>query len=155
VRRPAPATAIALVALFFSLVGVGLAASKYVITSTSQIAPNVRAQLSEAIPSGPRITPAQLADQRSFELYEAKQAQTETAQCFADHVPDAKCVVPRIAPIGSAPVSCGSGGCFEGDGTNVPVDDVTPGESCTTKAGFAGTWQATNKNASAFACFAS
>jgi hypothetical protein len=100
-----------------------------------------------------RVTPAQLADQRSFELYEAKQAQT--AQCFANHVPDAKCTVLRIAPIGAAPVSCGSGGCFESDGTNAPVYDVTPGESCTTKAGFAGTWQSTNKYGSAFACLAS
>ncbi len=141
--------------MFFSLVGVGLAASKYVITSTSQIAPSVRAQLREANPSGPRVTPAQLADQRSFELYEAKQAQAQTAQCFANHVPDAKCTVLRIAPIGSAPVSCGSGGCFESDGTNAPVYDVTPGESCTTKAGVAGTWQSTNKYSSAFACLAS
>jgi hypothetical protein len=155
VKRPSSATAIALVALFFSLVGVGLAASKYVITSASQIAPSVRAQLGGASLSGPRVTAAQLADQRSFELYEAKQAQTETTQCFADHTPDAKCVVPRIAPIGSAPVSCGSGGCFEGDGTNAPVDDVTAGESCTTKAGAAGMWEATNKDASEFACVAS
>jgi hypothetical protein len=40
-KRPSPATAIALVALFFSLGGVGLAASHYLITSTSQIKPSV------------------------------------------------------------------------------------------------------------------
>ena len=40
-KRLSPATAISLVALFFSLGGVGLAASKYVITSTSQIKPGV------------------------------------------------------------------------------------------------------------------
>lgn len=39
--RVSPTTAIALAALFFSLGGIGLAASRYVITSTSQIAPNV------------------------------------------------------------------------------------------------------------------
>ena len=111
-KRPSALLAISLVALFFSLVGVGLAAKRNAITSTSQIAPSVPAQLREANPSGPRVTPAQLADQRSFELYEAKQAQAQTAQCFANHVPDAKCTVLRIAPaIGSAPVSCGSGGC--------------------------------------------
>ena len=40
-RRPSPATIIASVALFFSLAGTGLAASKYLITSTKQIKPSV------------------------------------------------------------------------------------------------------------------
>ena len=40
-QRPTTATAISIVALFFSLGGVSLAASKYVITSTSQIKPSV------------------------------------------------------------------------------------------------------------------
>lgn len=40
-KRPTPATAISLVALFFSLGGVGLAAERYVITSASQIKPSV------------------------------------------------------------------------------------------------------------------
>ena len=40
-RKPSPAVAIASVALFFSLAGTGLAASKYLITSTSQIKPSV------------------------------------------------------------------------------------------------------------------
>ncbi len=44
-KRPAPATGIALAALFFSLGGVGLAAERYVITSTSQIKPSVVKQL--------------------------------------------------------------------------------------------------------------
>ena len=40
-RRPSPATIIASIALFFSLAGTGLAASKYLITSTKQIKPSV------------------------------------------------------------------------------------------------------------------
>jgi hypothetical protein len=40
-RRPAPATVIALVALFFSLSGVALAAKHYVISSKGQISPKV------------------------------------------------------------------------------------------------------------------
>lgn len=40
-KRPTPATAISIVALFFSLGGVSLAASKYLITNTHQIKPNV------------------------------------------------------------------------------------------------------------------
>jgi hypothetical protein len=40
-RRPSPATAIALVAPFVALGGTTLAASRYVITSTGQIKPNV------------------------------------------------------------------------------------------------------------------
>lgn len=40
-RRPSPATAIALAALFFSLTGVAFAANQYVINSTSQINPKV------------------------------------------------------------------------------------------------------------------
>jgi hypothetical protein len=45
VKRPSPATAISIVALFFSLGGVSLAASKYLITSTSQIKPSVLKKL--------------------------------------------------------------------------------------------------------------
>ena len=40
-KRPSAATAISLVALFFSLGGAGLAASRYIITSSSQIKPSV------------------------------------------------------------------------------------------------------------------
>jgi hypothetical protein len=40
-KRPTPAMFIALVALFFSIGGAGLAASRYLITSTHQIAPAV------------------------------------------------------------------------------------------------------------------
>jgi len=45
VKRPSPATAISIVALFFSLGGFSLAASKYLITSTSQIKPRVLKKL--------------------------------------------------------------------------------------------------------------
>ena len=44
-KRRSPATAIACLALFLSLGGVGLAASRYVITSTSQIKPSVLGDL--------------------------------------------------------------------------------------------------------------
>ena len=44
-RNPSPAVAIASVALFFSLAGTGLAASRYLITSTSQIKPSVLSAL--------------------------------------------------------------------------------------------------------------
>lgn len=44
-KRISPATAISLVALFFSLGGAGMAASRYLITSVSQIKPGVRAAL--------------------------------------------------------------------------------------------------------------
>ncbi|HUA10459.1 MAG TPA: hypothetical protein VMA83_00470 [Solirubrobacteraceae bacterium] len=52
VRRPSPALVVALVALFFALVGTGLAATHYVITRVSQIKPSVRAELRGA--KGPR-----------------------------------------------------------------------------------------------------
>jgi hypothetical protein len=57
-----------------------------------------------------------------------------------------------MTPIGSSPVSCGSGGCFEADGTSAPAYLVTSGESCTTKAGTAGVWESTNRFASVYAC---
>lgn len=44
-RKPTPALAVSLVALFFSLTGAGIAASHYLITSVSQIKPSVRAAL--------------------------------------------------------------------------------------------------------------
>jgi hypothetical protein len=44
-RRPSPTTIIACLALFFSLAGTGIAASPYIITSTSQIKPSVRRSL--------------------------------------------------------------------------------------------------------------
>jgi len=44
-HRPSPATTIASVALFFSLAGTGLAAGKYLITSTKQIKPSVLSSL--------------------------------------------------------------------------------------------------------------
>jgi Collagen triple helix repeat (20 copies) len=57
VKRPNPATAIALIALFFSLGGVSLAAARYVITSTAQIKPSVlkelRGKRGPAGPAGP------------------------------------------------------------------------------------------------------
>lgn len=46
--RPSPATLIATAALFFSLGGTGLAASRYLITSTSQIKPSVLRHLQGA-----------------------------------------------------------------------------------------------------------
>jgi hypothetical protein len=51
-RRPSPATIIASFALFFSLAGTGLAASKYLITSTKQIKPSVLSSLHGS--QGPR-----------------------------------------------------------------------------------------------------
>ncbi|MFI4977498.1 MAG: hypothetical protein ACHQC8_02290 [Solirubrobacterales bacterium] len=44
-RRPSPATAISLLALFFALGGTAIAAKHYLITSTSQIKPSVLKQL--------------------------------------------------------------------------------------------------------------
>lgn len=44
-KRIHPATAISLAALFFAFTGAGFAASRYVITSTSQIKPSVLKQL--------------------------------------------------------------------------------------------------------------
>ena len=44
-RRPSPATAIALLALFFALGGTAIAAKQYLLTSTSQIKPSVLKQL--------------------------------------------------------------------------------------------------------------
>jgi hypothetical protein len=54
-KRPSPAMAVSLIALFFSLGGVGLAARRYIITSTSQIKPSVRKQLrGKTGPRGPQ-----------------------------------------------------------------------------------------------------
>ena len=54
-RKPSPALIIALVALFFSLAGTGLAASTIIITNIDQIAPSVQAQLKGAQgPAGPQ-----------------------------------------------------------------------------------------------------
>ena len=44
-----PATVISCVALFFSLAGTGIAASRYLITSASQIKPTVRAALTPKV----------------------------------------------------------------------------------------------------------
>jgi pilus assembly protein FimV len=54
-RKPSVTTAIACLALFFSLAGTGLAASKYLITSTSQIKPSVLKDLRGSQgPAGPQ-----------------------------------------------------------------------------------------------------
>lgn len=51
-RKPSPATIVACIALFVALGGTAIAASQYVITSTSQIKPSVLAQLrTEAVAS--------------------------------------------------------------------------------------------------------
>lgn len=59
-HRISPATVISLVALFFSLTGAGLAASRYLITSVSQIKPSVRNALRGSVgpqgPAGPQGT---------------------------------------------------------------------------------------------------
>jgi hypothetical protein len=49
IKRISPTTVIASAALFFSLGGVGMAASHYLITSASQIKPSVRAALRGAV----------------------------------------------------------------------------------------------------------
>jgi hypothetical protein len=70
-KRISPATAISLVALFFSLTGAGLAASHYLITAASQIKPSVREALQGARaatrvrgPTGPSGNPAAIVDPR-------------------------------------------------------------------------------------------
>jgi hypothetical protein len=56
-HRISPAVAISLVALFFSMTGAGFAASRYIITSTSQIKPSVRHALKgHRGPRGPQGT---------------------------------------------------------------------------------------------------
>jgi hypothetical protein len=56
-KRLSPATAIACVALFFSMTGAGFAADHYLITSTSQIKPSVLSKLKgKAGPAGPAGT---------------------------------------------------------------------------------------------------
>jgi hypothetical protein len=54
VRKPSPATIIASIALFFSLAGTGIAATHYLITSTSQIKPSVLKSLKSTGPRGPQ-----------------------------------------------------------------------------------------------------
>ena len=54
-KRPSPAVVISLVALFFSLGGASMAASRYLLTSVNQISPKVRHALRGARgPRGPR-----------------------------------------------------------------------------------------------------
>lgn len=62
-RKPSPTTVIACAALFFSLTGAGLAASRYLITSVSQIKPSVRHALRgqtgpQGLPGAPGATGA-------------------------------------------------------------------------------------------------
>ena len=59
-RRPSAATLIACLALFFSLTGAGIAASRYIITSVHQIKPSVRHALrGEPGPRGVTGAPGQ------------------------------------------------------------------------------------------------
>src|SRR3954469_5025337 len=55
--RPSPALAVAVLALVVALGGTAVAAKKYVITKTTQISPNVLAQLRKAGPPGPAGLP--------------------------------------------------------------------------------------------------
>lgn len=55
--RPAPALAVAVLALVVALGGTAVAAKKYVITKTTQISPGVLAQLRKAGPPGPAGVP--------------------------------------------------------------------------------------------------
>jgi hypothetical protein len=48
-RRPSPSMIVAIVALFFALAGTGIAASRYLITSTSQIKPSVLRELRRTV----------------------------------------------------------------------------------------------------------
>lgn len=60
-RRPTPATIIAIVALFVALGGTAVAASRYIITSTSQIKPSVLKDLhGHDGATGPAGTPGQV-----------------------------------------------------------------------------------------------
>jgi hypothetical protein len=79
-RRPSPTTIIACLALFFSLAGTGIAASRYIITSTSQIKPSVRRALHGAEgargPVGAQGSPGQ-AGQRGPEGQRGAEANLE------------------------------------------------------------------------------
>jgi hypothetical protein len=57
-KRPSPATAISIVALFFSLGGVSLAVGHYLITSTNQIKPSVLDELRGGRAGATRLTQA-------------------------------------------------------------------------------------------------
>lgn len=60
-RRPAPATLISLVALFFSMSGAAFAAKHYMLNSTSQINPKVlKALKGKRGPRGTQVRPGQL-----------------------------------------------------------------------------------------------
>jgi hypothetical protein len=57
-RKPSPAMVVALLALFISLCGTGIAATHYLITSVNQIAPKVRTELRGAAgKTGPQGRP--------------------------------------------------------------------------------------------------
>jgi hypothetical protein len=133
--RPSPTITIASVALFFSLTGAAFAVGRVTAASADR-----------------QVTSAQLAEQRQVERSEHAAWVTTEQQCSAKHIPDGECNTDQIAPIGSGIVTCGSGGCFEQDGTDAPVDEVSPGESCTTGDGRAGVWEAINNTTYQFAC---
>jgi hypothetical protein len=66
-RKPSPAMVVAIIALVFAMAGTGIAASHYVITSTSQIKPSVLKKLSRkagpvgaAGPKGPAGPPGSI-----------------------------------------------------------------------------------------------
>jgi len=72
-RRPSPTTIIACLALFFSLAGTGIAASRYIITSTSQIKPSVRRALHGA--EGARGPAGAAASEANLQALESRVTQ--------------------------------------------------------------------------------
>ena len=131
-KRISPATIIATLALFFALTGAGVAASHYLITNTSQIAPSVRHALRgerglRGVP-GPQGQPGPRAE---------GSASTESATTTV--AAGGEATVTATCGIGGAP----TGGGFSADkGLTVRSSQPVPGQ------GFfpAGGWQVTADN---------
>jgi hypothetical protein len=128
-RKPSPAVAIASVALFFSLAGTGLAASRYLITSTSQIKPSVLKTLEGK--QGPAGAPGANGAPGAVGATGAAGAPGAAGASFttAD-------VVEVIGPpidvdpsggIGSSYAQCPSGDVVLGGGYSGPLFDTTLG----------------------------
>lgn len=130
-KHISPATAISLVALFFSLSGAGMAATGYRVSSIFQISPKVRHQLRGASgargpagqpgPQGPIGTTGPQGPQGAPGLIDWTQTYQKTASASVD----------TANPVASIAARCDAGdhaltgGIVQADNVNIENDDIS------------------------------